>query len=132
MESVLESLRRPSLCRLKCPKSQSDRKNDRVTRIGSHHQNQRFIIVIGPSDAPIRGSRSVPIEIMSKPRIDPEMQHARAEYVSRENLTSCACACTRKKREGVKRRRISRKALFFLFLVLCPRRKPHRRALFQT
>lgn len=53
----------------------------RINDLSSHHQNQRFIIVIGPSDAPIRGSRSVPIEIMSKPRIDPEMQqqHAHAQ-----------------------------------------------------
>lgn len=42
----------------------------RINDLSSHHQNQRFIIVIGPADAPIRGSRSVPIEIMSKPRVD--------------------------------------------------------------
>jgi len=40
----------------------------RINDLSSHHQNQRFIIVVGPCDAPIRGSRSVPIEIMSKPR----------------------------------------------------------------
>ncbi|KAJ8614464.1 hypothetical protein CTAYLR_000839 [Chrysophaeum taylorii] len=44
----------------------------RINDLSSHHQNQRFIIVIGPADAPIRGSRSVPIEIMSKPRVDSE------------------------------------------------------------
>jgi len=42
----------------------------RINDLSSHHQNQRFIIVIGPADAPIRGSRSVPIEIMSKPRVE--------------------------------------------------------------
>jgi len=42
----------------------------RINDLSSHHQNQRFILVAGPQDAPIRGSRSVPIEIMSKPRLD--------------------------------------------------------------
>jgi len=52
----------------------------RINDLSSHHQNQRFIIVIGPADAPIRGSRSVPIEIMSKPRVDsdhPSTEEAR-------------------------------------------------------
>ena len=42
----------------------------RINDLSSHHQNQRFILVAGPADAPIRGSRSVPIEIMSKPRVE--------------------------------------------------------------
>lgn len=42
----------------------------RINDLSSHHQNQRFILVAGPADAPIRGSRSVPIEIMSKPRLE--------------------------------------------------------------
>jgi len=42
----------------------------RINDLSSHHQNQRFVLVAGPADAPIRGSRSVPIEIMSKPRLD--------------------------------------------------------------
>jgi hypothetical protein len=41
----------------------------RINDLSSHHQNQRFILVAGPADAPIRGTRSVPIEIMSKPRV---------------------------------------------------------------
>lgn len=42
----------------------------RINDLSSHHQNQRFVLVAGPADAPIRGSRSVPIEIMSKPRLE--------------------------------------------------------------
>ncbi|KAH8074141.1 hypothetical protein JL720_10693 [Aureococcus anophagefferens] len=39
----------------------------RVNDLSSRHQNQRFVLVAGPRDAPVRGSRSVPIEILSKP-----------------------------------------------------------------
>ncbi|KAH8045329.1 hypothetical protein JL720_16747 [Aureococcus anophagefferens] len=37
----------------------------RVNDLSSRHQNQRFVLVAGPRDAPVRGSRSVPIEILS-------------------------------------------------------------------
>ena len=46
----------------------------RINDLSSHHQNQRFILVAGPADAPIRGSRSVPIEIMSKPRLEDKVK----------------------------------------------------------
>ncbi|KAH8052692.1 hypothetical protein JL721_10811 [Aureococcus anophagefferens] len=39
----------------------------RVNDLSSRYQNQRFVLVAGPRDAPVRGSRSVPIEILSKP-----------------------------------------------------------------
>eukprot|EP00635_Sarcinochrysidales_sp_CCMP3193_P011482 CAMPEP_0118904898 /NCGR_PEP_ID=MMETSP1166-20130328/9176_1 /TAXON_ID=1104430 /ORGANISM="Chrysoreinhardia sp, Strain CCMP3193" /LENGTH=666 /DNA_ID=CAMNT_0006844165 /DNA_START=438 /DNA_END=2438 /DNA_ORIENTATION=- len=57
----------------------------RINDLSSHHQNQRFIIVIGPADAPIRGSRSVPIEIMSKPRVDSEAAAAQAQSAAASN-----------------------------------------------
>lgn len=60
----------------------------RINDLSSHHQNQRFIIVIGPADAPIRGSRSVPIEIMSKPRVDSEHPATdEARLASKRSLT---------------------------------------------
>ena len=46
----------------------------RINDLSSHHQNQRFILVAGPAEAPIRGSRSVPIEIMSKPRLEDKVK----------------------------------------------------------
>jgi len=37
----------------------------RINDLSRHHENRRFVIVAGPDDAPIRGSRSVPIKIAS-------------------------------------------------------------------
>lgn len=57
----------------------------RINDLSSHHQNQRFIIVIGPADAPIRGSRSVPIEIMSKPRVDSDASSSNQQQQQQAN-----------------------------------------------
>ena len=75
----------------------------RINDLSSHHQNQRFILVAGPADAPIRGSRSVPIEIMSKPRLEDKVKE---ETPSRKRLRGRAGVEERRRRHRADARRV--------------------------